>query len=130
MRIELLLFSLPFDSVAVAGTALWTLALYLAFSPVSHWVTDQLNRWFNFAERSLYFSEQAFESDRKGRESQNAFLASLLSPLPFIGAGILLQYGVQLSLGHSWSLSLAIIAAMGSSIYELGRRDSQRSDLP
>lgn len=130
MLTELLPFSIPFDSAAVAGTALWTLALYLAFSPLSGWVTEQLNRWFNFAEGSLYFSAQDFERDRKGRESQNAFLASLLSPLPFIAVGVLLQYGVQLSLGHSWSLSLAMIAAMGSGIYELGRRDSQSSDRP
>jgi hypothetical protein len=130
MLTELLPFAIPFNSAAIAGIALWSLALYLAFSPLSDWVTMQLNRWFNFAERSLYFSEQAFERDRQGRESQNAFLASLLSPLPFVGAGALFQYGVQLGLDQSWSLSLAMIAVMGSAIYELGRRDSQRSDLP
>lgn len=130
MLTEFLPFAIPFNSAAIAGAALWSLAFYLAFSPLGAWVTEQLNRWFNFAERTLYFSAQDFERDRKGRESQNAFLASLLSPVPFAAAGMLMQYGIQLSLGQSWSLSLAMIAVMGSGIYELVRRDGQSSDLP
>ena len=105
MLSEFLPFAIPFDSAAIAGAALWSLALYLAFSPVGDWITRQLNRWLNFAEQSLYFSAQDFERDRKGRESQNAFLASLLSPLPFGLVGVLMQFGIQLSLGQSWSLS-------------------------
>jgi hypothetical protein len=128
MLTELLPFSIALDSTEIVGATLWALALYLAFSPLGGWVTEQLNRWFNFAERSLYISQQEFERTRKGRESQNAFLASLLSIIPFLIVGTLLHYGVELGLGQSWSISLGLIAAMGSGIYELGRRDSQASD--
>jgi len=64
----------------LAGASLWSLALY--FSPLSEWVMHQLNRWFNFAERSLYTSEQEFERTRRGREAKR-FYASILSIVPF-----------------------------------------------
>lgn len=128
MLTELLPFSFSIDRVALAGATLWALALYLAFSPLSDWVMQQLNRWFNFAERSLYLSQEEFERTRKGRESQNAFWASMFSIIPFIGTGTLLHYGVVVSLGGSWSISLGLLFAVGSGVYELGRRDSQASD--
>lgn len=125
---ELFPFSLAINSVAVSGATLWALALYLAFSPLSDWVTEQLTRWFNFAERSLYLSQEEFEKTRSGRESQNAFWASMLSVVPFIGVGTLIHYGVKLGLGgNSWSISLGVMFAVGSAVYELGRRDSQTS---
>lgn len=129
MLTDLFPFQLALDPTAVAGATLWALSLYLAFSPLSDWVTEQLSRWFNFAERSLYLSQEEFERTRKGRESQNAFWASMFSVIPFVIAGTLLHYGVKLGLGLSWSISLGLIFAVGSGIYELGRRDSQRSDL-
>ncbi|NJL85670.1 MAG: hypothetical protein HC886_06340 [Leptolyngbyaceae cyanobacterium SM1_1_3] len=118
----------PFDfqqiqTATIAGAALWALAFYLAFSPLADWVIEQLNRWFNFAERSLYTSQQEFERTRKGRESQNAFYASLFSIVPFILVGILAEIGTELSLGPSWGISLGMIACIGSGVYELGRRD-------
>lgn len=125
---DLFPFALTIDRTAIAGATLWALALYLAFSPLSDWVTEQLERWFNFAERSLYLSEKEFERTRKGRESQNAFWASIFSIIPFIGVGTLLHYGIRLGLGPSWSTSLGLIAAIGSGVYELGRRDSKASD--
>ncbi|MBE7380546.1 MAG: hypothetical protein F6J95_003930 [Leptolyngbya sp. SIO1E4] len=128
MLTELFPFAFTIDRTAIAGAALWALALYLAFSPLSAWITEQINRWFNFAERSLYFSDKEFERTRKGRESQNAFWASIFSIVPFICVGTLLHYGVKLGLGSSWSISLGLIFAIGSGIYELGRRDSQASD--
>ena len=72
---EIFPFRLTLDAVAIAGASLWSLALYWGFSPVSEWVMEQLNRWFNFAERSLYTSEEEFERTRRARESQNAFYA-------------------------------------------------------
>ncbi|MEO1095204.1 MAG: hypothetical protein AAFX01_09935 [Cyanobacteria bacterium J06638_28] len=128
MLTDLFPYLFPVDRTAIAGATLWALALYLAFSPVSDWVIEQITRWFNFAERSLYLSEKEFEATRKGRESQNAFWASMFSVLPFVAVGILLHYGVELGLGPGWSVSLGIIAALGSGVYELGRRDSQTSD--
>lgn len=106
---------------------MWSLALYLAFSPISEWVIQQLNRWFNFAERSLYTSQSEFEKTRKARESQNAFYASLFSIVPFLVIGALLNWGVEISLGRSWSISMGILACMGCGVYELGRRDGGSS---
>ncbi|MEL6385163.1 MAG: hypothetical protein AAFQ89_22410 [Cyanobacteria bacterium J06626_18] len=125
---ELFPFTFQVDRVVVAGATLWALTLYLAFSSLSDWVTEQLTRWFNFAERSLYFSEEEFERTREGRESQNAFWASMFSVIPFIAVGILLHYGVERGLGPGWSISLGLIFAVGSGIYELGRRSSETPD--
>lgn len=124
---ELFPFSFEFDTVAIAGAGLWSLALYLGLFPVSEWVIEQLNRWFNFAERSLYTSAEEFERTRKGRESQNAFYASLLSIMPFLLVGSLCSYGLELGLGRSWAISLGMLACIGGGIYELGRRDGQAS---
>jgi hypothetical protein len=88
---------------------------------------QQLQRWFNFAERSLYTSESEFERTRKGRESQNAFYASLFSIVPFLIIGGLCNYGIELSLGQSWAISVGMLACVGCGVYELGRRDGESS---
>ncbi|ABG52369.1 conserved hypothetical protein [Trichodesmium erythraeum IMS101] len=124
---EILPFRLAIDATAIAGSSLWSLALYWGFSPVSDWVTLQLNRWFNFAERSLYMSDEEFERTRKARESQNAFYASIFSIVPFLIVGSLCNWGVEFGLGKSWSISIGIITCLTCGIYELGRRDSQSS---
>ncbi len=128
MLTEILPFRLTLDATMIAGISLWSLALYLGFSPVSEWVMYQLNRWFNFAERSLYTSEAEFERTRKARESQNAFYASLFSIIPFIVVGIFCNWGVEVSLGRSWAISMGILASMGCGVYELGRRNDQSSE--
>ncbi|WP_414575179.1 hypothetical protein [Anabaena sp. CCY 9402-a] len=125
MLTEILPFRFEINAVAIAGASLWSLALYLAFSPLSEWVMEQLNRWFNFAERSLYTSQTEFEKTRKAREAQNAFYASLFSIVPFLVIGALCNWGVEISLGRSWAISTGILACMGCGIYELGRRDGQ-----
>lgn len=128
MLTDILPFRIELDTIAIAGTSLWSLALYLAFSPVSEWVILLLNRWFNFAERSLYMSESEFEKTRQARESQNAFYASLFSIVPFLAFGGLCNWGVELGLGRSWSISMGILACMGCGVYELGRRDGKSSE--
>ncbi|MEJ1929278.1 hypothetical protein WDZ92_03255 [Nostoc sp. NIES-2111] len=125
MLTEIFPFSFEFNTSAIAGASLWSLALYLGFFPVSEWVIEQLNRWFNFAERSLYTSKSEFEKTRKARESQNAFYASLFSIVPFLVVGSLCNWGVEISLGRSWAISMGLLACMGCGIYELGRRDGQ-----
>lgn len=119
--------SLPFEvnTVAIAGSALWSLALYLGFSSVSGWVIHQLERWFNFAERFMYTSESEFERTRQAREAQNAFLASLMSIVPFLVVGALVNYGVEFSLGRSWGISTGFLACVSCGIYELGRRTAK-----
>jgi hypothetical protein len=125
MLSELFPFRLTIDAAVIAGTGLWSLALYLGFSPLSDWVMEQLSRWFNFAERSLYTSTEEFERTRPARESQNAFYASIFSIVPFLIVGGLCNYLVDLSLGRSWAISVGILACIGCAIYELGRRDGQ-----
>jgi len=127
MLTEILPFSFEINTVAIAGASLWSLALYLGFSPVNAWVIEQLNRWFNFAERSLYTSETEFEKTRTAREAQNAFYASLFSIVPFLVVGTLCNLGVELSLGRSWGISMGILACMGCGVYELGRQDGKSS---
>lgn len=125
---DLFPFLFSIDKALIASIALWSLALYLGFSPISHWVIDQLQRWFNFAERSLYTSEEEFERTRPAREAQNAFYASLFSIVPFLLAGALCNYGVEVGLGKSWALSVGILACMGAGVYELGRQDGKSSE--
>ncbi len=128
MLTEILPFRFELNTIAIAGASLWSLALYLGFSPVNQWVIEQLNRWFNFAERSLYTSQSEFEKTRKARESQNAFYASLFSIVPFFVVGALCNWGLEISLGESWGISTGILACMGAGIFELGRRDGESSD--
>lgn len=124
---EILPFRFDLDTIAIAGATLWSLALYLGFSPLGEWVTKQLNRWFNFAERFMYTSKTEFEKTREARESQNAFYASVFSIIPFLIIGALCNWGIEVSLGRSWSISTGILACMGCGIYELGRRDGENS---
>ncbi|BAZ30448.1 hypothetical protein NIES4074_29080 [Cylindrospermum sp. NIES-4074] len=128
MLTDILPFSFELNTIAIAGASLWSLALYIAFDSFRQWVIEQLNRWFNFAERSLYTSKTEFEKTRKAREAQNAFYASLFSILPFLVIGALFNWGLDISLGDSWGISTGILACMGAGIYELGRRDGESSD--
>ena len=128
MITEIFPFDFEINTIAIAGTSVWSLALYLALSPASQWVTKQLDRWFNFAERSLYTSQAEFEKTRQARESQNAFYASLFSIIPFIILGAISNWLVEISLGTSWAISVGILASMGAGIYELGRRDGQSEE--
>lgn len=119
---EIFPFSFPLDTVAIASSCLWSLALYLAFSSFREWITFQLDRWFNFAERSLYTSQKEFEQTRQARESQNAFYASIFSIIPFLILGGFCNWVCETTLGGSWSVSFGILACLVCAIYDLGRR--------
>lgn len=118
-------FKFTLDATLIAGSSLWALALYLSFSSFSQWLMEQLNRWFTVAQASLYASTKEFKSTRQGREAQNALYASIFSIVPFLMAGGLCNWGVELSLGRSWAISMGILACIGCGVYELGRRDGQ-----
>jgi hypothetical protein len=120
-------FSLAISPTTLAGMSLWSLALYLGFSPVSDRVIELLTRWMNVA-KSLYTSAEEFERTSKGQESQNEFYASLLSIVPFLIIGGLCNWGVELSLGRSWAISLGILACIGCGVYELGRQDGRSQE--
>ena len=125
MLSQILPFQINIDTIAIAGAALWSLSFYVGLSSLREWITKQLDRWFNFADRSLYISEAEFKKSRLARESQNALYASVLSILPFLVVGFMCNWGVEISLGRSWALSMAMLATISSSVYELGRRDGQ-----
>lgn len=127
MLTEIFPFRFNLNPVAIAGAGLWATALYLGFFPLSQWVMEQLSRWFDFAERSLYWSAEEFEKTRPAREAQKAFWASIFSILPFLGLGALCYFGLVVGLGQSWAVSVGLIALIGSGVYEMGRRDGQSS---
>nr|WP_313898141.1 hypothetical protein [Nodosilinea sp. LEGE 07298] len=95
-----------FDTATIAGTALWAIAFYLGFSPLADRLIDTFEGWLGAGSPA----------------------ASLLSIVPFLLVGGLAHYGLTLSLGGSWAVSLGVISAMGCGVYELGRRDGQASD--
>jgi hypothetical protein len=123
---------IPFDiSIApgtIAGGAVWALALYWGFAKSRYWVMAQLQRWFNFAERSLYTSTEEFERTRMAREAQNAFYASIFSIIPFLVGGILCNYLIDISLGLSWPISTGILACIITGLYELGRQQGNNEE--
>lgn len=122
MLTEILPFRLELNAAAIAGAALWSLALYLSLSSLNTWVIEQLQRWFDMVAR-LNTSVEQFEKTQASREAQNALVASLFSIVPFLIIGGLCNWGVELSLGPSWAVSIGILACMSCGIYELGRRD-------
>ncbi len=124
MLSDLLPFSFHLSSATFAGTCLWSLAFYLGLTSLKNLIIEGLNRWFNFAERSLYTSQAEFERTRKARESQNAFYASVFSIFPFFVMGGLCNWGVEWGLGNSWAISMGMMACLISGVYELGRQDS------
>ncbi|MGI0483049.1 hypothetical protein ACN4EE_19975 [Geminocystis sp. CENA526] len=119
-------FNWEINTTIIAGSCLWCLALYISFATLRESVIDGLYRWFNFAERFLYTSDAEFERTRKGRESQNAFFASLMSIIPFLIMGILFNWFIDVILGRNWLISIGILACISCAVYDLGRRDSQR----
>ena len=124
MLTEILPFRLELNAAAIAGAALWSLALYLSLSSLNTWVIEQLQRWFDMVAR-LNTSVEQFEKTQASREAQNALVASLFSIVPFLIIGGLCNWGVELSLGPSWAVSTGILACMSCGIYELGRRDGR-----
>lgn len=122
---EIFPFHFEIDKIAIAGACLWSLALYLIFSPLRDIMIELLSKWFNFAERSLYISQQEFEKTRQARESQNAFYASLFSIIPFLVIGALSNWLLEISLGRSWGISIGIMACIISAIYELARQSGE-----
>jgi hypothetical protein len=119
------LFSWEINTTIIAGSCLWCLALYLSLATLRESIIDKLDSWFNFAERFLYTSDAEFERTRQNRESQNAFLASFMSLIPFLIMAIFANWLVELTLGRNWTISMGILACISSAVYDLGRRDSQ-----
>lgn len=120
---ELLPFIPTIPASTIAGACLWAFALYIGIAPLRESILNGLEQWMNWAERSLYFSLEEYERDRHVRESKSAFSASILSIVPFLLLGTGCNWGVEWSLGHSWAISLGLMACAGCGVYELGRLD-------
>jgi hypothetical protein len=118
---------LSLDATTIASASLWSLALYLGFSPIGTWLETSLIHWVMAIGQSRSQNLEAFERHRQDNEAQVAAYANLLIILPFLLVGTLCSYGIDLSLGRSWAVSLGILACMGCGVYELGRRDGQAS---
>lgn len=114
-------FLFEFNRIAIAASCLWSLALYLVFSGIRNWTIEQFVRWLNFADRSLYTSVEEYEETRPARESQNALYASIVSIVPFLVLGALSNWGLDVSLGASWSISLGVMSCIVAAVYALGR---------
>lgn len=117
-------FTISLPTAAIASSCLWSLGLYLGAIRLKTWLIEQLQRWLNFAERSLYLSAEEFEKSRQVRESQNLFYASLLSIIPFLVLGSICHWLVDLSLGKSWGISLGLLTTILASVYALGHQDT------
>lgn len=104
------------DPAWISGIFLWALALYLMFSPLALRLVGALE------QQAMGWLDSAGQTD----SSEPAELyASVVSIVPFVLAGGLCNYLLDIGLGHSWTLSFGIIACMGSGVYELGRRDGE-----
>ncbi len=121
--------SIEIKPETVASVALWTLAICWGFATAREWVILQLERWFNFAERSLYTTEAEYERTRVARESQNSFYASIFSIIPFVAGGIFFNYSIEQTLGAGWTTSIGLIACFGAGIYELGRQQGNNEEI-
>ena len=124
MRIDFIPFSFEIDTVALSGSCIWSLALYIGLDSTKTWIANQLERWFDFAEGWLYTSVEEFEETRPARESQNAFYASVLSIVPFLVAGVITNWAIDLSFGgSSWAIALGLMTCAICGLFALASQD-------
>ena len=129
MRIDIIPFSFELDTVSLAGSCIWSLALYIGLDSTKNWISTQLERWFNFAEGWLYTSTEEFEETRPARESQNAFYASILSILPFLIAGAIINWVTDISFGgSSWAIALGLMTCAICGLFALANQDYENED--
>ncbi len=118
---EFLPFTIEFNKIMIAGSCIWSLAFYLTLSSFKEWIIEQLTRWLNFADRSLYLTQEEYDKSQKAREAQNTFFAEIMSIIPFLILGSLLNYGLDISLGKSWTISLGMMSCILGGVYKLGK---------
>ena len=124
MIIDLIAFSFELDTVDLAGSCIWSLALYITLDSTKNWIANQLERWFNFAEGWLYTSVEEFEETRPARESQNAFYASVFSIIPFLILGVGTNWAIDLSFGgSSWAIALGLMTCAIGGLFSLANQD-------
>lgn len=128
MQINIIPFSFEINSVSLASSCIWSLALYLSLDSSKTWIAHQLERWLNFADGWLYTSTKEFEETRVARESQNAFYASVFSIIPFLIAGAIANWVIDLSFGgSSWAIALGIMTCMICGLFALANQDYDKN---
>ena len=129
MRLNIIPFSFELDTIDLASSCIWSLALYIGLDSTKIWISNQLARWFNYAEGWLYTSVEEFEKTRPARESQNAFYASVLSIFPFLIAGAIVNWVVNISFGgSSWAIALGTMTCALCSLFALANQDYDREE--
>ena len=129
MRINIIPFSFELDTVQIAGSCIWSLALYIGLDSTKKWIAYQLERWFNFAEGWMYTSTEEFEKTRPARESQNAFYASVLSIFPFLIVGAITNWAIDISFGgSSWAIALGLMTCAICGLFALANNDYDNSE--
>jgi hypothetical protein len=124
MRINIIPFSFEIDSVRFAGSCIWSLALYIGLDSSKMWIAHQLERWLNFVDGYLYSSTKEFEETRVAREAQNAFSASVFSIIPFLIAGAITNWVIDISFGgSSWAIALGIMTCIICGLFALANQD-------
>lgn len=124
MRLNIIPFAFEIDTVNLASSCIWSLALYIGLDSTKNWISNQLERWFNFAEGWLYTSSEELEATRVAREAQNAFYASILSIIPFLIAGILTNWLINISFGgSSWAIALGVMTCSLCSLFALANQN-------
>ncbi len=124
MKINFVPFVFDIDTVSIAGSCIWSLALYIGLDSTKSWISKQLERWLNFAERWLYTSVEEFDATRPTRESQNAFYASILGIVPFLVVGALTNWLIDISFGgSSWAIALGIMTCAICGLFALANQD-------
>ena len=124
MRLDLIPFSFEIDTVDLAGSCIWSLALYIGLDSTKNWIANLLERWLNFAEGWLYTSAEEFEETRPARESQNAFYASILSIFPFLIVGAITNWAIDISFGgSSWAIALGLMTCAICGLFALANND-------
>lgn len=124
--------SLRLDPVLIAGVGLWAMTLYFVFSSVSDRTIVTLQNWLGSIVQTTASPEKQRQYFRDQDNSQDsspvAFWASLLSIIPFVGAGAICYLFCVWGLGTSWALSFGLMGALISGVYELGRRSTESLD--
>ena len=124
MRINFIPFSFELDTVSLAGSCIWSLGLYIGLDSTKKWISDRLEKWFNFAEGWMYTSAEEFEETRPAREAQNAFYASVFSIIPFLVAGVITNWAIDVSFGgSSWAIALGLMTCTICGLFALADRD-------
>ena len=124
MIVDLIAFSFELDTVDIASSCIWSLALYIGLDTTRNWISNQLERWFNFAEGWLYTSVEEFEETRPARESQNAFYASIFGIIPFLILGTVANWAINISFGgSSWAIALGLMTCAICGLFALANQD-------